>query len=124
VTGLLHESQCLTHFGEVWETDLVAKTKLWTPEGMALFGINLPDGRGHAGGAQGPLSGRERRKQLSADGLRGSTPLNVSLIPFDSSRSKLLYRLQRITRTIAPTPQPLEEREWSYWFSSCDASGW
>ena len=34
-----------------WETDLVAKTRLWTPEGMALFGINLPGGRGHVGGA-------------------------------------------------------------------------
>ncbi len=33
-----------------WETDLVAKTRLWTPEGMALFGINLPDGRGQVGG--------------------------------------------------------------------------
>ena len=33
-----------------WETDLVANTRLWTPEGMALFGINLPDGRGHVGG--------------------------------------------------------------------------
>ena len=35
-----------------WETDLVAKTRLWTPEGMDLFGINLPGGRGHVGGAQ------------------------------------------------------------------------
>jgi PAS domain S-box-containing protein len=35
-----------------WETDLVAKTRLWTPEGMALFGITLPGGRGHVGGAQ------------------------------------------------------------------------
>jgi two-component sensor histidine kinase/PAS domain-containing protein len=35
-----------------WETDLVAKTRLWTPEGMALFGINLPDGHGLVGGAQ------------------------------------------------------------------------
>ena len=35
-----------------WETDFVAKTRLWTPEGMALFGINLPGGRGHVGGAQ------------------------------------------------------------------------
>jgi two-component sensor histidine kinase len=35
-----------------WETDLVAKTRLWTPEGMALFGINLSGGRGHVGGAQ------------------------------------------------------------------------
>lgn len=33
-----------------WETDLVAKTRLWTPEGMTLFGINLPGGRGHVGG--------------------------------------------------------------------------
>jgi PAS domain S-box-containing protein len=35
-----------------WETNLVAKTRLWTPEGMALFGITLPDGRGHVGGAK------------------------------------------------------------------------
>jgi two-component sensor histidine kinase len=35
-----------------WETDLVAKTRLWTPEGMALFGINLPGGRGQVGGVQ------------------------------------------------------------------------
>jgi PAS domain S-box-containing protein len=35
-----------------WETDLVAKTRLWTPEGMALFGIDLPGGRGHVGGSK------------------------------------------------------------------------
>jgi two-component sensor histidine kinase/PAS domain-containing protein len=35
-----------------WETNLVAKSRHWTPEGMALFGINLPGGRGHVGGAQ------------------------------------------------------------------------
>jgi two-component sensor histidine kinase/PAS domain-containing protein len=35
-----------------WETDFVAKSRLWTPEGMVLFGINLPGGRGHVGGAQ------------------------------------------------------------------------
>jgi two-component sensor histidine kinase/PAS domain-containing protein len=33
-----------------WETDLVAKTRLWTPEGMALFGIDLADGIGQVGG--------------------------------------------------------------------------
>ena len=33
-----------------WETDLVARTRLWTEEGMALFGIDLPEGRGHVGG--------------------------------------------------------------------------
>jgi PAS domain S-box-containing protein len=33
-----------------WETDLVNKTRLWTKEGMALFGLRLPDGRGHVGG--------------------------------------------------------------------------
>ena len=35
-----------------WETDLLAKTRLWTPEGMALFGIDIPGGRGHVGGDQ------------------------------------------------------------------------
>ena len=35
-----------------WETDLVAKIRFWTPEGMALFGINPPNGRGQVGGAQ------------------------------------------------------------------------
>ncbi|WP_050043919.1 HWE histidine kinase domain-containing protein [Bradyrhizobium sp. LTSPM299] len=35
-----------------WETDFVAKTRLWTPEGMLLFGINLPGGQGHVGGDQ------------------------------------------------------------------------
>jgi two-component sensor histidine kinase/PAS domain-containing protein len=33
-----------------WETDFIAKTRLWTLEGMALFGINLPGGHGHVGG--------------------------------------------------------------------------
>ena len=33
-----------------WETNLVRKTRHWTQEGMALFGLNLPDGRGHVGG--------------------------------------------------------------------------
>ena len=33
-----------------WETDLVAGTRQWTKEGMALFGLDLPDGRGHVGG--------------------------------------------------------------------------
>jgi PAS domain S-box-containing protein len=34
-----------------WETDLVAGTRTWTPEGMALFGLSLPEGRGRLGGA-------------------------------------------------------------------------
>ena len=33
-----------------WETDLVARTRIWTKEGMALFGLTLPDGLGHVGG--------------------------------------------------------------------------
>jgi PAS domain S-box-containing protein len=33
-----------------WETDLVAATRTWSPEGMALFGIALADGRGRVGG--------------------------------------------------------------------------
>jgi PAS domain S-box-containing protein len=35
-----------------WETDLVARTRYWTKEGMALFGLSLADGRGHVGGDQ------------------------------------------------------------------------
>jgi PAS domain S-box-containing protein len=54
----LHESQALYRSAlsagrmGTWETDLVAKKRLWTPEGLALFGINLPDGRGSVGGVQ------------------------------------------------------------------------
>ncbi|MEA2899989.1 MAG: hypothetical protein QOJ84_5604 [Bradyrhizobium sp.] len=33
-----------------WETDLVNRTRRWTEEGMALFGISLADGRGQVGG--------------------------------------------------------------------------
>ena len=33
-----------------WETDLVARTRTWTEEGMALFGLKLPNGRGQVGG--------------------------------------------------------------------------
>ena len=34
-----------------WETDLIAGTRWWSKEGMALFGLSLPDGRGTVGGA-------------------------------------------------------------------------
>jgi PAS domain S-box-containing protein len=33
-----------------WETDLVAGTRTWTKEGMALFGLDLPEGIGRVGG--------------------------------------------------------------------------
>ncbi|MEO6363190.1 MAG: PAS domain-containing protein, partial [Caldimonas sp.] len=33
-----------------WETDLVAGTRTWSPEGMDLFGLALEGGRGHVGG--------------------------------------------------------------------------
>jgi two-component sensor histidine kinase len=33
-----------------WEVDFVKGIRIWTPEGMALFGINLADGLGHVGG--------------------------------------------------------------------------
>jgi PAS domain S-box-containing protein len=33
-----------------WEIDFVKGVRVWTPEGMALFGINLTDGLGHVGG--------------------------------------------------------------------------
>ncbi len=54
----LHDSQTLYRSAlaagrlGTWETDLVAKTRIWTPEGMVLFGINLPGGRGQVGGDQ------------------------------------------------------------------------
>ena len=54
----LHDSQALYRSAlaagrmGTWETDLIARTRLWTPEGMALFGIDLPGGRGHVGGDQ------------------------------------------------------------------------
>ncbi len=35
-----------------WQTDLINKTRLWTREGMALFGLDLADGRGRVGGAE------------------------------------------------------------------------
>jgi PAS domain S-box-containing protein len=33
-----------------WETDHATKTRQWSKEGMALFGLDLPDGVGHVGG--------------------------------------------------------------------------
>ena len=33
-----------------WETDFVAGPRTWTEEGMDLFGISLPEGRGQVGG--------------------------------------------------------------------------
>src|SRR5580693_5661136 len=33
-----------------WEVDFVEGIRAWTPEGMALFGINLSGGLGHVGG--------------------------------------------------------------------------
>ncbi|HET9207698.1 MAG TPA: ATP-binding protein [Burkholderiaceae bacterium] len=33
-----------------WETDFVAGTRHWSQEGMVLFGLSLPNGRGQVGG--------------------------------------------------------------------------
>ncbi|MDR6873081.1 PAS domain S-box-containing protein [Bosea sp. BE125] len=33
-----------------WETDLRSGLRIWTEEGMALFGVDLPDGKGCVGG--------------------------------------------------------------------------
>lgn len=35
-----------------WETDFVAGTRTWSEEGMALFGLALPEGRGQIGGEE------------------------------------------------------------------------
>ncbi len=45
-----------------WETDFVANTRTWSQEGMALFGLSLPDGRGQVGG-----SGDEYEQALHPD---------------------------------------------------------
>ena len=45
-----------------WETDFVADTRTWSEEGMALFGLSLPDGRGQVGG-----SGDEYERALHPD---------------------------------------------------------
>lgn len=33
-----------------WETNMVSRTRIWTDEGMQLFGLDLPNGRGRVGG--------------------------------------------------------------------------
>ena len=33
-----------------WETDMITRTRIWTEEGMKLFGLDLPEGRGQVGG--------------------------------------------------------------------------
>ena len=33
-----------------WETDLIGRTRIWTSEGMTLFGLSLPGGIGKVGG--------------------------------------------------------------------------
>ena len=33
-----------------WETDFATRTRHWSQEGMDLFGLSLPDGRGQVGG--------------------------------------------------------------------------
>ena len=35
-----------------WETDLPSRTRIWSREGMALFGLDLADGRGRVGGPE------------------------------------------------------------------------
>jgi PAS domain S-box-containing protein len=43
------------HMGN-WETDFVTGTRIWSEEGMALFGLRLADGRGRVGGANDEYS--------------------------------------------------------------------
>jgi PAS domain S-box-containing protein len=38
-----------------WEADRASGQRTWTPEGMALFGLDLPDGIGRIGGADDEL---------------------------------------------------------------------
>ena len=45
-----------------WETDMVTRTRIWTEEGMAIFGLDLPGGRGQVGG-----DGNEFKQSLHPD---------------------------------------------------------
>lgn len=45
-----YRSALITARIAAWETDLVARTRTWTEEGMALFGLRLPGGKGRVGG--------------------------------------------------------------------------
>jgi PAS domain S-box-containing protein len=44
--------QSVMHLARIgsWEVDFIEGVRTWTREGMALFGINLPDGLGQVGG--------------------------------------------------------------------------
>ncbi len=56
VATALHESEARYRMALIagrmgsWETDLVARTRTWSREGMDLFGLDLPEGRGQVGG--------------------------------------------------------------------------
>ena len=56
VETALHEREAryrsALHAGRMgsWETDFTAGTRTWSKEGMALFGLHLPEGRGQVGG--------------------------------------------------------------------------
>jgi len=56
VETALHEREAryrsALHAGRMgsWETDFMAGTRTWSKEGMALFGLDLPEGRGQVGG--------------------------------------------------------------------------
>jgi PAS domain S-box-containing protein len=45
-----------------WETNMVTRIRTWTEEGLELFGLTLPDGRGQVGGL-----GDEFRNSLHSD---------------------------------------------------------
>ncbi len=47
-----------------WELDFARKTRRWTPEGMAIFGIDLADGIGRVGGDGDELRARMVNPQL------------------------------------------------------------
>lgn len=39
-----------------WQTDFATNTRVWSKEGMALFGFDLPEGRGQVGGEDDELA--------------------------------------------------------------------
>ena len=71
-----------------WETDMVTRTRNWTEEGMELFGLDLPDGRGKSAAKQMNSGGAIHQRQAhdgefhrTAD-KRNRIPANIgSCIP-------------------------------------------
>lgn len=71
-----------------WETNFETGVRRWSPEGMALFGLDLPEGRGQVGG-----SGDEWRAALHPDERHFPDQLLSDLARMD--QREVEYRIVR-----------------------------